>query len=117
MAVQHGLCLTSSEAPKTGFLTTRLICYSTYLVLKQGEECQGKGYNKQHKHDAAVNESVQTVFEHHNVDAESWKLLHEQSKVDPTQEYCHHADIPLPTLEQYRMSLVKTQIKVGICQV
>ena len=29
VAVQPGLCRTWSETPKTGFLTTRLICYGT----------------------------------------------------------------------------------------
>ena len=31
MAVQAGLCRTWSETPKTGFLTTRLICPSIYV--------------------------------------------------------------------------------------
>ena len=31
VAVQPGLCWTWSETPKTGFLTTRLICCCTYL--------------------------------------------------------------------------------------
>ena len=33
MDVQPGLCGTWSETPKTGFLTTRLICSADYLVV------------------------------------------------------------------------------------
>ena len=33
MAVQPGLCRTWSETPKTGFLTTRLICQTCYYKL------------------------------------------------------------------------------------
>ena len=35
VVVQPGLCRTWSEPPKTGFLTTRLICMYVILILKR----------------------------------------------------------------------------------
>ena len=36
MVVHPGLCRTWSETPKTGFLTTRLILFATYLIPQRG---------------------------------------------------------------------------------
>ena len=81
--------------------------YSTNLVHKQGVESQSEGHDKQCKHHEELYEGVQDIFKHHDIDTEPWELLYEQHEVDPTQEDCHHTEVPLPFLGNIQNHEVK----------
>ena len=71
----------------------------TNLILQNCKERKCKGDDEEHENKSELEEGLQDVFEHDNIDAKPRELLGKQHQVDPGQEYSNSSNIPLPGLK------------------